>query len=194
MDPKARILARRARLIAVALASCAGPPTRSVSIEVPAASRAAPTPSATPDPIVDSDGDGVPDADDRCPDLAGPDRGCPARPCLSIVQRIAIFERVAFAANATTPAPAARPVLEVVAKVLAERPELRVRVEGHTDSTEPEALGPARAIAVRAALAKLGVDASRLEVIGRGSASPRATNATAAGREENRRVEFVVLP
>ena len=72
----------------------------------------------------------------------------------------------------------------------------RVMIEGHTDSTGSEALNDAlsqrRADAVAQALMRRGISADNVQPIGRGKAFPVATNDTAAGRQQNRRVELVV--
>jgi OOP family OmpA-OmpF porin len=72
----------------------------------------------------------------------------------------------------------------------------RVRIEGHTDSTGPEAynqgLSERRANSVRSYLVSHGVDASRLTTVGYGESRPMADNATREGRALNRRVELQV--
>jgi len=72
----------------------------------------------------------------------------------------------------------------------------RVRIEGHTDSTGPEAynqgLSERRANSVRSYLVSHGVEASRLTTVGYGESRPIADNATREGRALNRRVELQV--
>jgi triacylglycerol lipase len=84
-------------------------------------------------------------------------------------------------------------VLEVTAEQLNKRPGVRVRVEGHTDSTGPEAynqgLSERRARSVRSLLIEKGVVANRLEAAGFGASRPIASNDTSEGRALNRRVE-----
>src|SRR5690606_24891399 len=86
-------------------------------------------------------------------------------------------------------------VLEAVAKVLSEHPEIkRVRVEGHTDNRGAAALNKrlsaARAASVVGWLTKHGIDKERLTSEGFGPDRPIATNQDEAGRSLNRRVEF----
>ncbi len=79
--------------------------------------------------------------------------------------------------------------------VLRTNPRMRVIVEGHTDSRGSEAyneeLSYRRARAVTNALSETGVSADQYEAQGLGKAYPVATNETAEGRQQNRRVEIV---
>jgi flagellar motor protein MotB len=77
-----------------------------------------------------------------------------------------------------------------VAALLASHPELSVRVEGYA---EGQALSQERAQAVRAALVAQGARPGAVAAIGFGDSRPIASNTTAAGREQNRRVEVVVI-
>jgi outer membrane protein OmpA-like peptidoglycan-associated protein len=91
--------------------------------------------------------------------------------------------------------PGAAERLDRLAGYLSENPGTRIIIEGHTDSTGSEAfneeLSRRRAQAVADALVSRGVASDRFEVVGRGPAAPVANNATAAGRQQNRRVEIV---
>jgi outer membrane protein OmpA-like peptidoglycan-associated protein len=87
-----------------------------------------------------------------------------------------------------------RPSLQQIADALAVNPKADAVLEGHTDSSGPEAynldLSNRRAIAVRDVLVnEFHVSSTRLTVIGSGSAAPIRPNSTAAGRAYNRRVE-----
>jgi outer membrane protein OmpA-like peptidoglycan-associated protein len=90
--------------------------------------------------------------------------------------------------------PISRDILSEVARSLVANPQVRVEVAGHTDSTGPRAvnqrLSLARAESVRAFLIENGVSAGQLEVQGYASTQPVATNRTASGRAQNRRVEL----
>ncbi len=90
------------------------------------------------------------------------------------------------------------PVLNSVALVLKKFKQTTVDVFGHTDSTGGEQhnfdLSQRRALAVANYLSGQGVDQRRFAVTGFGKTRPIASNATAAGREQNRRVEIQLSP
>jgi outer membrane protein OmpA-like peptidoglycan-associated protein len=79
-----------------------------------------------------------------------------------------------------------------ISEIVKAQPALRVQVEGHSDSQVGEALALRRAQAVRDVLVADGLDASRASVRGLGTTRPVGSNATAVGREQNRRVEIVI--
>lgn len=147
----------------------------------------------------DRDHDGVPDSTDRCPDVTGTAEnfGCPNYRRL-IVQKdkLELKEKLYFAWNQATLEEASLPVLDEVAQALKDNPSFRVMVEGHSDSTGAEdhnqTLSEKRAETVLQYLTAHGVVRDRLTSKGFSSSMPLDTNATAAGRENNRRVEFVV--
>jgi OOP family OmpA-OmpF porin len=153
-------------------------------------------------PPGDRDGDGFPDHLDRCPDEAGPsaELGCPERPVLVLLKkdRIEVREQVHFEPNQFRILADSFGLLDQVAGVLREHPELSVRVEGHTDDRADDAfnltLSKQRAAAVREHLVRAGIDGSRLTAEGYGERRPIAPNNTEEGRLANRRVEFVVVP
>jgi outer membrane protein OmpA-like peptidoglycan-associated protein len=84
--------------------------------------------------------------------------------------------------------------LDTMAGVLRLAPDARVDVVGHTDNVGRARanllLSQERARAVAEALTLRGVSPAQLSVVGRGETMSMASNATAAGREANRRVEF----
>ncbi len=93
--------------------------------------------------------------------------------------------------------PAFQPTLNSIAKVIKEYNKTMVQIVGYTDNTGSAAynntLSLQRANAVSNYLRLQGVSADRIITDGAGSKNPIASNATAAGREQNRRVEIVLL-
>jgi peptidoglycan-associated lipoprotein len=91
--------------------------------------------------------------------------------------------------------PQASPVIERHGAYLMANPQLRMRVEGHTDErggTEYNlALGQKRAEAVRQALAARGVAPARVEAVSFGKERPKATGSTETAWAENRRADLV---
>lgn len=151
-----------------------------------------------PDP--DNDKDGYLDAADKCPTQAGPPGGdgCPGKfKFINVTaERIELRQTIFFRTGKAEIMSKSFPLLDEVAQVLKGRSNMKVRVEGHTDSRGNRelntALSQARASAVMAYLVGHGVASDRLEARGFGPDQPIETNKTALGREKNRRVEFVI--
>jgi OOP family OmpA-OmpF porin len=92
--------------------------------------------------------------------------------------------------------PESAPVIKSIARGLEANPNLKLQIEGHTDSVGSAAhnldLSKRRAEAVKAVLvAQFSVDAARLTTVGLGATKPIDSNDTPQGRAQNRRVEFV---
>lgn len=148
----------------------------------------------------DRDGDGVPDAVDACPTVPGApaDLGCPKyRQVVVTETKIEIRQKIFFAFGKTTILPKSFELLDEVVQALKDHALLFIRIEGHTDSIGSDdanlQLSQGRAEAVRAYLVAHGVPADHLEAKGYGPSFPLDTNATAEGREKNRRVEFTIV-
>ncbi len=151
----------------------------------------------------DSDGDGFRDDQDACPHEKGVDdpdptkRGCPKSVRVTD-KEIIILEQVQFDTGKATIKKVSDPLLDAVAGVLKEHPEIaKIEVQGHTDDRGAKALNQRlsqdRAAAVVKAMEKRGIDGARLVAKGYGPDVPIAANDTDAGRSKNRRVQFVVL-
>ena len=99
-----------------------------------------------------------------------------------------------FDSDSDTIRPESKPTLDQVVAMLKGSPELKITVEGHTDNTStPEhnqQLSERRANAVKQYLVTNGIDAARLTAAGFGATKPVASNDSALGRAENRRVEL----
>jgi outer membrane protein OmpA-like peptidoglycan-associated protein len=107
------------------------------------------------------------------------------------------LDDVHFDTASATLKPESQKQLEQLAVVLKAFPAVAVSVEGHTDSTGDaaanNALSAQRAAAVEKALKDLGVEDARITSAGHGSDKPIASNDTEDGRNQNRRVEVVVM-
>lgn len=105
---------------------------------------------------------------------------------------------VLFEAGGNELSAAAQSRLDTVAQALAAYPDRNIVIEGHTDDRGSDAtnqqLSQKRADAVRQYLESRGVPAARMRSIGRGESTPVASNDSAEGRANNRRVEVVVEP
>ena len=145
-----------------------------------------PVAGATPS---DLDRDGVVDSRDNCPGTPlgahVDDRGCWT------------VREVSFRTDSAQVRPEGAAALDEVAEVLRENPELRVRIEGHTDNRGGdrynELLSWRRAKAARDYLVERGISAERLEPHGFGEKRPAATNKSESGWKQNRRTELTVL-
>jgi outer membrane protein OmpA-like peptidoglycan-associated protein len=112
--------------------------------------------------------------------------------------RIDLNEVVKFSSGSATLLPVSYPLLDEVAQVMVGHPELTlVKVEGHTDDQGDDVfnltLSGKRAASIVTYLAEHGVAAERLASEGFGETQPIASNDTAEGRAQNRRVEIRIL-
>jgi OOP family OmpA-OmpF porin len=136
----------------------------------------------------DSDGDGVTDDKDACPDtprgVEVDERGCWAMSSGLLFD----FDKAVIKKDFY-------PVLDETKKIFDEYPTMKVQIDGHADSTGPDAynqkLSERRANAVMMYLINaVGIDASRLSAVGYGESRPAYPNETEELRALNRRVEF----
>ena len=121
----------------------------------------------------------------------------PARVVLT-ESNIAIMDKVQFETGKAALLPASHALLDEVAKMLKDNPQVElISVEGHTDSTGSadfnRKLSQQRAESVAKYLSNKGVKAARMEPKGFGPDRPVADNETDPGRDANRRVEFNIL-
>jgi OOP family OmpA-OmpF porin len=151
-----------------------------------------PPPPPPPEPL-DSDGDGVPDSIDRCPNTPKGDKvdayGC------TIKDEIRL-PGVTFAVNSAELTPESDEVLGYAVTTLKHHPEFVIEVDGHTDSTGSDklnlSLSQRRAESVEAYLKSHGVT-NTLTAKGYGKTRPIEDNKTAEGRLANRRVTLKIL-
>jgi OmpA-OmpF porin, OOP family len=155
----------------------------------------------------DGDGDGIIDAEDACPKEPGgadPDpkkNGCPH--VTVTPTEIVIHRQVQFHFGQSTLSQTVDPVsddlLREVRDAIVKHPEIElIEVQGHADIVGTDEynqkLSEARAEAVRAWLVKQGIPAKQLVARGFGSKDPVASNDSEKGRQENRRVQFIIVP
>jgi len=149
-------------------------------------------------PDLDNDGDGIQDATDNCPNEPGPadEGGCPREyQDVEVTSTgIVIHQRIYFEYNRAVIRSRSFPILNTVAQVLNDFPDITIEIQGHTDDRGSDEynlrLSGERAEAVRTYLMGQGIAANRLTARGYGEARPIDTNRTPAGRAANRRVEF----
>ncbi len=113
-------------------------------------------------------------------------------------KKIVIDKMIHFAFNKYNIKPDSYGILNDVASIISANPQIKkIRVEGHTDAIGSEAynmkLSQRRAESVVKYLTGKGVPSGKLDPVGYGKTRPIATNKTAAGRAQNRRVEFNVV-
>ncbi len=156
-------------------------------------------------PEPDNDLDGLLDPADDCPNDPETfngfedEDGCPDADLATLrTDRIEISQRVLFYTDEARLRVESYPVLDAVVATIRNNPDItKLRVEGHTDSDGVDAynvrLAVARANTVRDYLIDAGIEATRLVAKGYGEGCPVSTNRTDEGKEQNRRVEFIVL-
>ena len=163
------------------------------------------------DLLKDSDGDGVADKLDKCPGtpagIVVDGSGCPLKIPVPVIQEKVIIteadrkvveeaiKNLEFDLGKATIRDKSYATLNRVAALLVEK-NFSLKLAGHTDNTGSMALNlrlsKERAEAVKAYLVSQGANPSRIEAVGYGPNQPIATNKTAAGRQQNRRVEFTL--
>ncbi|EAY27198.1 PorP/SprF family type IX secretion system membrane protein [Microscilla marina] len=152
----------------------------------------------------DKDGDGVADVNDNCPDEAGTlaNKGCPetiSKAKLSDIQKELArhAHSLHFASGKTTINDESIPDLKAILAIMKKYPKNKFNIEGHSDNVGNAAnnlrLSQQRANSVRQYFVNNGIAASRLIAKGYGQTRPEVSNATAAGRKKNRRIEVLVV-
>ena len=150
-------------------------------------------------PWPDTDGDGVLDKDDKCPTVKGTvaNKGCPEVSAEVMKQLNEYGKTILFDSGKSTFKKQSYTVLQSITSILKEYPNSRFMIEGHTDSDGSNALNQDlsqnRAHAVKNYLIENGIAADRLDHTGYGETKPIATNKTAKGKAENRRVEVSLI-
>lgn len=146
-----------------------------------------PKPAAAPKAEGDSDGDGVVDSLDKCPNTPHGYKvdptGCP----------VSVTLHLHFAFNSSVIPVSDYPEVEKLARVMKENPPAKAIVVGHTDWTGSDEynqkLSERRSQALKDKLIANGIAADRISASGKGEKEPVATNTTREGRAQNRRIE-----
>lgn len=163
-------------------------------------------PGIEPDgcPPKDSDGDGILDPDDKCPNEPETKNnfedhdGCPDELPKEVAKFTGVIKGIVFATGKAAIRPASFPLLDDAVAVLNQYPDLRIRISGHTDDRGTRELNlrlsEERAAAVKTYLLGKGIADERITTRGAGPDEPIADNSKSAGRAQNRRIEFELLP
>lgn len=148
-------------------------------------------------PVPDTDSDGINDEEDKCPDIKGikEKNGCPEENENEIVQKIEYAaKKIQFKVNSAELLAGSFEVLDEVAAILKNNPEIRVSIEGHTSRDGAYAtnmkLSESRANKVKSYLESKGIDTNRLTAVGFGPDKPLNEGKTAIEKAKNRRVEL----
>lgn len=154
------------------------------------------------DPIA-TDGDGLLDSEDRCPAEIETkngylDRdGCPDEIPPDLATITGIIKGIYFVLGKDRLHKSSAPVLDRVVLILKQYPDVRIRITGHRDDTGAPSFGhdlsKRRPNSIKRYLVEHGIDEARIETRGAGPDQPIDTNKTAAGRANNRRIEFTLL-
>lgn len=143
---------------------------------------------------LDDDNDGVVNSKDQCPDTAA-GASVDETGCEGVTETVRTIElNVTFPTNSSVIGDRFDSEIQQVAEFMNENPETSVEIAGHSDSSGDadynRFLSERRANAVAERLTDaLGISADRVNAVGYGEGEPIASNDTAAGRAENRRVE-----
>lgn len=151
-------------------------------------------PPKTVEPVkedVDTDGDGISDANDQCPEVKGTssNNGCPEEKI-----KVYDYKNIQFEFNSSVLKTSSYATLETISQQIKNSGNTKFLVNGHSSAEGTEqrnmALSVDRANAVKAYLVNNGVSSSRLITKGFGESQPVADNTTESGRVLNRRVEI----
>jgi OmpA-OmpF porin, OOP family len=153
-------------------------------------------------PELDNDQDTVVDLEDQCPNEKGDPnnaekKGCPKNSLVIVTDKeVKILQQIHFEFDKDKIRPESFNIIEAVADVMRQYPDMMLEIQGHTDNKGSavynKSLSDRRAKAVMKHLVtKLKIDAKRLSAKGYGMEIPLVANDTALNRALNRRVQFI---
>ncbi len=165
-----------------------------------------PPPKKPPPPVNnDRDGDGIPNAEDQCPDQPETfngykdEDGCPDKGDVEVGDGgLILLKKIKFATNSAEILPESNEILDQIAGTIKAHPEfLLMEVAGHADERAADqynlVLTQKRVDSVVAALIQRGIDRSRLRSKGYGEYCPEDQGHNEEAWEKNRRVEFKIV-
>jgi len=141
----------------------------------------------------DTDGDGIPDSKDNCPNKAGSsvNGGCPET---SVSEPSFNYKNILFEFNSSVLKTSSYSVLDEIAREMKKFPSMSFNLNGHSSAEGTDqrnmTLSVDRATAVKSYLVTAGIDANNLITKGFGESMPLTSNDTESGRQLNRRVEI----
>ncbi len=151
----------------------------------------------------DRDGDGIPDDKDKCPDQPETkngyqdEDGCPDEVPKAVQKFTGTIKGINFETNSAKILKSSNATLDAAAKVLADYPDVKMEIQGHTDDVGNHdynvKLSQDRAQAVKDYFVKKGIKEDRLVAKGYGPDKPIDPAKTKAARAKNRRVEFQLV-
>jgi len=162
-------------------------------------------------PLKDTDGDGIfdpgqglpPEQEDQCPTEPETDNdyqdedGCPDEIPAAVAKFTGAIRGINFDVDKDTIKKNSSKTLDAAVKVLADFPDVRIEISGHTDPDGGRDhnldLSKRRAASVKTYLVEKGIAAERIETRGAGPDEPIADNSTRRGKAQNRRIEFKLL-
>lgn len=113
------------------------------------------------------------------------------------VNKPVIFDKIMFDKGSTSINASSEPQIKATAALLNSYPAIKLLIRGHTDETgvsnSNTELSLLRANEVGVALVNLGIDRTRLRIMGMGDSAPIDTNTTEEGRKNNRRVDAMII-
>lgn len=154
-------------------------------------------------PDLDPDKDGVTAEKDKCPKEPETvngfqdDDGCPDEVPEAVKRFTGVIQGIEFNFGQATIRPDSRPLLDKAVETLVKYPDVKLTITGHTDNVGARErnvdLSQRRADEVKKYFVSKGVDAARINTVGKGPDEPLDPANTAAARQKNRRIEFSIV-